>query len=112
MSSRSAIARALLEPALRDGDLWADVEARLGDNTAQLWMQDGGALVTEIWGDCLHVWLGGGRLGALLAMRPPLEKLAQAWGLSEVTISGRLGWDRLLAPFGYARDGDVLRKLL
>lgn len=112
MSSLSASVRAHLAPALTADDTLDEVERRLTERTAQLWADGECAMVTEIWGECLHVWLGGGRLKALLSMRDPLERLAREWGLSEVTINGRLGWDRLLRPFGYVREGDELRKIL
>lgn len=111
MSSLPANIRALIEPAL-NGDTIEEVEQRLSEKTAQLWATGRGALVTEIWGACLHVWLAGGNLRSLLSMREPLERLAREWGLSEVTIAGRLGWDRVLQNHGYVREGDVLRKVL
>lgn len=112
MSSPLASARALLEPALIDNDTWAEVEARLKANTAQLWTAPGCALVTEIYGDCLHVWLGGGSLHGLLDLRPRVEETARYWGLKRITILGRLGWDRVLKRFGYVRKGDELEKML
>lgn len=107
-------ARAFLEPALDPGEpfVWGDVEARIEANTAQLWMGQGCALVTEIVDDDIHVWLGGGSLRGLLDLRPRVEETARFWGCKRVTINGRPGWDRLFQPFGYARNGDELEKTL
>lgn len=107
-----ASARALLEPALVGNDTWEDVEARLYANTAQLWLGDGCAMVTEIWGDCIHVWLAGGRLRAILDLRPRVEETARFWGLKRATINSRPGWDRPLKKYGYVRKGDELEKML
>lgn len=107
-----ASAEALLSPALTDGDRWDDVLARLYENTAQLWLGDDCAMVTEIWGDCLHVWLAGGRLKGILDLRPRVEGTARFWGLKRITIAGRPGWDRVLKRMGYARNGEELEKRL
>lgn len=107
-------ARALLEPALTDGETWDDVLERLKARTAQLWFSrdDGAAMVTELFGDCIHVWLGGGRLRSLLDLRPSVEATARYWGLKRATIAGRPGWNRALRRCGYVRKGDELEKML
>ena len=107
-------ARAFLEPALDPDEpfIWADVEARIHNRTAQLWFGQGCAMVTEIVGDAIHVWLGGGSLAGLLSLRPHVEETARFWGCKRATINGRLGWDRALKPHGYTRNGDELEKTL
>ncbi len=109
-----ASVRALLEPALDPGEpfTWADVEACLIANTAQLWTTPDAAMVTEIEGDAIHVWLGGGSLRSLLDIRPRVEAVAREWGLKRATIDGRLGWGRVLKPCGYVRRGQELEKRL
>lgn len=102
----------MLEPALTDGDTWADVEARLNENTAQLWLGEACAFLTEIWGHDIHVWLAGGRLRGLMDLRPRIEETARYWGLKRVTLKGRPGWDRVLKKSGYVRKGDELEKRL
>lgn len=102
----------MLEPALVDGDTWSDVEQRLNEKTAQLWLGDGCAFVTEIWDDDIHVWLAGGKLKGLLALRPKIEETARYWGLKRVTLKGRPGWNRVLKTCGYVRNGDELEKKL
>ena len=110
--SSLASARLLLEPALVDGETWANVEARLKENTAQLWFGEDCAFLTEIWGEDIHVWLAGGSLNGLLALRPKIEDTARYWGLKRVTLKGRPGWNRVLKTCGYVRNGDELEKKL
>lgn len=107
-------ARRLLEPALDAGEtfIWADIEARIKADTAQLWLGEGCAMLTEIVGDAIHVWLGGGSLSGLLILRPQVEETARFWGCKRATINGRLGWDRVLKPHGYRRNGEELEKTL
>lgn len=109
-----AAARRVLEPALDPDEpfTWADIEARLQANTAQLWLGEGCAMLTELFPDEIHVWLGGGRLLGLLKLRPQVEETARFWGCKRATINGRLGWDRVLKPYGYRRVGDELEKTL
>jgi hypothetical protein len=66
-------------------------------------------MVTEIVGDSIHVWLGGGDLAELMEMRPLVESWGRDVGCVRATISGRLGWDRALKPYGFER---VLEKIL
>jgi hypothetical protein len=112
--SLPASVRGWLEPALDPDEewTWADVERRLTDNTAQLWLGSGCAMLTELFPANIHVWLGGGSLKGLLELRPHVERTARFWGCERATIAGRLGWDRVLRPFGYVRTGDELEKRL
>lgn len=105
-------ARGWLEPALTDGDTWAEVLDRLKEDTAQLWFGDGCAMVTEIWGPDFHVWLAGGSLRGIMELRPRVEETARFWGLRKITIGGRPGWNRVLRRHGYTLNGDVLEKML
>ncbi len=90
--------------------------ARLATGQAMLWPGEGAALVTECLitpeGRCLHVWLGGGRLAALMALRPGVEAWGRAMGCDYATIDGRRGWDRVFRRHGYHRCGEELRKNL
>lgn len=114
MSSLPAHVRPLLEPALdpREALTWDDVEDRLLNRKAQLWLGDGCAMVTEIYGDTIHVWLGGGTLRGLLELRPKVEAWARAVGCVAATIETRPGWSRVLRRFGFERRGDELEKTL
>ena len=107
-----ASVEALLRPALEQGQEWSEVIDRIQSNTAQLWLGEGSALVTEIVGDAIHVWLGGGDLTELLAMRPLVERAGREWGLNRATIDGRPGWARVFKPFGYVLVDGLLEKRL
>ncbi len=88
---------------------WPEAKQRIEDNTAQLWLGERSAMVTEIVGDAIHVWLGAGDMDELLAMRPLVERYGKDVGCARATIDGRLGWDRVLKPHGFKR---VLEKML
>jgi hypothetical protein len=110
---------AWIEPALkagRDSDTREDIEAQIATGRAQLWLGEGGALVTQLikadHGRFVHCWLGGGSLRALLDMRGGVEAWGRAMGCDQASIDGRKGWDRVFARFGYKRAGDELRKAL
>ena len=117
MSDLWARCRAWLAPALAvGGDTEAELLAALAADQAQLWAGEAGALVTElVWeadGPCLHIWLGGGDLAGLLALRPGLEAYARGRGCRSVTIDGRRGWSRVLRRCGYAPVGNELKRIL
>lgn len=107
--------RAWLLPALRDADE-AELIADLISSAAQLWPGQRSAVVTQVFeetdGPSLHVWLAGGELDDILALKPGIEAWARARGCRWVTIEGRRGWERLLKADGFERVGDELRKRL
>jgi len=90
--------------------------ADLISGAAQLWPGERSALVTQVFeapdGPSLHVWLAGGDLGDILALKPGIEAWGRARGCLSVTIEGRRGWERLLKPDGFERVGRELRKRL
>jgi hypothetical protein len=104
-----------LRPALNDASV-DELLAELSSGTAQLWLGETSALVTQIVGDgadrCLHIWLAGGKLDGVLSLRPGLEAWARGQGCRSITIDGRLGWRRVLRPFGYRLAGHELKRSL
>lgn len=104
--------------ARSDGD--TEVEAVRGEvlaGRAQLWAGERACMVTQLHRTAdgavfIFVWLGGGDLRELLAMRPVLESWGRQHGATSARIHGRLGWSKLLRPFGYAEAGGELRKAL
>lgn len=92
------------------------VIAELEAGRAQLWPGEVAAIVTQCVqrsdGRFLHVWLAGGLLGGLMALRPGVEAWGRAQGCDFVTINGRLGWARVLKPHGFATVNGELRKRL
>jgi hypothetical protein len=111
-------ARRFILPALEldkereETDLLAD----FARGHAQLWLGRNAAFVTQIDPEvsALHCWLAGGDMDELIWMMPGLEAFGRGWGCKCATVSleGRKGWVRVLKPYGYERDGDVLRKAL
>lgn len=90
-----------------------EIQRRVLEGTAHLWPGDGCAGVTEyIPGPALHIWLAGGSLKGLLAMRESVEAFARASGCKWVELDGRRGWARVFDRFGYSRDGTRMVKAL
>lgn len=104
---------AALQP--QDGDE-AALSADIRSGRAQLWAGEGGAVVTQCVsaqdGRSLHIWLAGGDLAAVLALRPGIEAWARGLGCEAITIEGRAGWARVLRVHGYQPHGAVLRRSL
>ncbi len=106
-----------LAPALppEDGGE-AQLLSELSAGRAQLWVGESAAAVTQCVigpeGASLHVWLAGGRLEGVLALREGVEAFARGRGCRAVTLAGRPGWARVLRRHGYAPDGQELRRSL
>lgn len=112
MPSLSASVETLLRSACLPGQEWNEVQSRLDENTAQLWLGSKSAVLTEIVGDAIHVWLGAGDLTELLNMRPLIEQAGREWGCKRATVDGRQGWIRAFKPHGYALIDGILEKAL
>lgn len=57
-----------------------------------------------------HLEAGAGDLGELLAAEPAICAFYREHGARFVTIAGRKGWLRVLAPLGWERHGDLMSK--
>lgn len=80
---------------------------------AQLWLGERSAMVTHVLEGTvrrLHVWLAGGELAEILALKPGVEAWGRAMGCKEVTINGRAGWARVLKDFSMV-DGELRKPL-
>lgn len=92
------------------------IEQKLSAQQAQLWLGEGGAILTELvirnGEHFVHFWLAGGELRAVLELRPGIESWGRQQRCEFASIQGRLGWVRLLKPVGYVREADMLRKRL
>ncbi len=83
-----------------------DVARLIEAGQAHFWPGDGCAVVTEFWTTprlkALNFWLLGGRLKALLALRPHIEAWALEQGCDRAMGGGvHAGWARVLARAGY-----------
>ena len=107
-------ARQWIIPALTEEDTETDVVVRLLEGSAQLWLGEASAMVTEVIRDprTLHLWLAGGDLQDLMSLNHGVSAWARTMGCKSVTIDGRQGWFRALKKLGFRRDGDLLRKAL
>jgi hypothetical protein len=83
-----------------------NAERAIEDGTARRFDVDGGYLVLQKWGDELFVLFI--QMAALNypAMLHALKSLARREGCTRIAGIGRRGWDRKLARYGFAADGD------
>ncbi|CAN5519994.1 hypothetical protein BH10PSE5_BH10PSE5_34260 [soil metagenome] len=109
---RAWLTPALLPECATEAELLDDILS----GRAQLWAGEAAAMVTQrVCEDGvhrLHVWLGGGDLRELLAMRPGIEAWARGQGCKHITIDGRAGWSRVLRRLGYPVVGHQLQRTL
>lgn len=101
--------RPWLEAALEHAcgtHLIEDVEDAIARGEAHFWPGRQSAVVTEFHEfprlKALHFWLAGGDLEELLnRMLPDITAWAKAHGCTRMTLAGRPGWRRALAPHGF-----------
>lgn len=67
---------------------------------AHMWQTPRASAVSETV-KSFHIWLGGGSRAGLLEMEQSAHAHAKAWGCDRMTIIGRKGWERVMAPLGY-----------
>lgn len=100
--------------------LWtmAEVEAQLAAHQARLWVGERSCILTEVLeyehvGEkVMHVWLAGGDLSEIKQAITPIEAWARDEGCTQISIDGRAGWRRVMAPFGYEHETTSIRKFL
>lgn len=95
----------------------ADVEGLVERDEARLWLGKRSCILTQVhdYGTgerVLHVWLAGGDMDEIKTAIAPIEEWAVAAGCTQVSIDGRKGWERALAPFGFEHETTSLRKCL
>jgi GNAT superfamily N-acetyltransferase len=83
-----------------------DVARLIGEGRAHFWPGRRCAVVTEFYDyprlRACNLWLLGGELKELLALRPAIEAWAKAQGCTRILGGGpRRGWARVLEPLGY-----------
>ena len=82
-----------------------DVKAAIIAGKMQLWAGKDGCAVTEIIQypakRVLHVFLASGTMEQILDMSDSAMAWGRAQGCTSMTLSGRKGWERALAPHGF-----------
>ncbi len=99
-----------LEPALDEGWTLERLKAECAQGRAALWPGRRSAAVSEL-NTRFHIWAAGGELDELLAMERAAEAHARAWGCDQMSLDGRKGWARVLAPKGYRRIEMLVKDL-
>lgn len=99
------------------GHALGDVRTLVEAGEAQLWAGETAAMVTLIEDEPrerrLLIWLAGGALEELVdRLRPQAERWARRQGCRRVLVVGRPGWERALAPEGYAPLARIIAKEL
>lgn len=94
----------------------ADVRELIEDDCAQLWVGPNSAAVTEVLEyprfRALHVWLAAGDLGEVVAGDSLIAQFAKDIEAQRITVDGRLGWKRVLAPHGYRAARVTLMRVI
>ena len=100
--------RAHIEAALAHGGdthTFDDVARMIGEGKLQLWHGPDGCAVTEIiqypQKRVLHVFLYGGKMDQAIDMIESAEAWGKTQGCSSMTLSGRLGWGRVMDKHGF-----------
>lgn len=108
-----------VEAALLEGGethTFDDILAGIRSNRYQWWPGLNSFVVTEIMDyprkRVCHVFLAGGELEEIRAIRTWVEEWAKSIGCSAATIYGRAGWERELKGEGWRRTAVCLEKAL
>lgn len=84
-----------------------DVARMVLNEEAQLWVEGDGLIVTEIeqypQGPVLNFWLAAGEMNDVLAQLPEIYEWGREVGCEKATMTGRRGWERVLAHDGWER---------
>lgn len=94
-----------------------DVWYAIATGDALLWVTPRAAVVTQVVvfprKRVFDVWLAGsavGGLGEILGLLPAAEAWARGRGISEVIMTGRAGWKRVLQPLGFSDQAIIAKK--
>lgn len=87
-----------------------EVKRRVAEGRAHFWPGHNSAGVSEVTQD-FHIWLFGGELSEMWAMERAVSDWSRSHGLSRVTIKGRKGWGRVMAPLGYRQETLLVKDL-
>lgn len=91
-----------------------DVKQSILEGRMQLWPAPRGCAVTEIVvypkKKVLHVFLAAGEMDQIIEMIDSAVSWGKTQECTSMTIAGRPGWARVLAPYGYKPALSVLEK--
>ncbi len=90
--------RALLATAISDGSDISVVEDALEKGTANLWLADSSAAITQVV-TVMELPLAAGRMDELKSMLAEAEDEARERGCARIICTGRPGWARALDGF-------------
>jgi len=89
-----------------------DVAMALDKDEMQLWAGRNTVLVTEILTHpqkkIIHVFLAAGNLEEVFEILPYVEKHGKNEGCSEMSMAGRVGWEKVIKKFYNARANTLL----
>ena len=71
---------------------------------AGLELESDSVYVTMVVGENMRDWIEG--------LVEVVTEVALSQGKERITTRGRKGWDRVLAPYGFEREGDELNKVV
>lgn len=90
----------------------ADIEAKVRDKTAQVYLTDKSAAVLWVESfpqfNALVVAFGGGDLGDIIAHVPAIQAYARRVGCEQIDVYGRPGWARELKKHGFRQTAVVM----
>jgi hypothetical protein len=108
MSDELARCRKWIEDALEycnGTHIFEDIVQSIAEGRMQLWSAPRGCMVTEIVvyprKKVLHIFLAGGELDQLLDMNDAMTEWAVSQGCTGGTLTGRVGWKKVLEPMGW-----------
>ena len=84
---------------------YSDIFQSISEGRMQLWPAPRGCMVTEIViyprKKVLNIFLAGGELDQLLDMNSDMNAWAKQQGCTGGTLTGRVGWKKVLEPMGW-----------
>jgi hypothetical protein len=93
-----------------------DVLAQIESGEAQLWWDDDGTVVTEIYDypgkKVLHFWLAAGELNGVIRQSHRAMEWGREQGCTTANLVGRRGWERALAAEGWGARLTLMTKEL
>ncbi|NKX40950.1 hypothetical protein HGG71_05635 [Rhodobacteraceae bacterium R_SAG2] len=108
-----------LQPALDHGGNthgFEDIILSVLKGDMQLWTADKASAVTEVTDypkkRVIHWFLAGGDMAAVLDFQQSIRTYGKALGCTEMTLSGRSGWQRALKSHGWTQKGIVMEATL